>query len=714
MDFNLDGDFGKISSFDMDMSDLDISPPLQKDAQSKEKSKETSSGTGKDKEKTDRFAFAFDFDELEDFSFESSLTKEGSKAQSGKNNKESSQNETGCQDKEDPMRVNLIRSTSTLDNGSRKPSLPGTLNTFDMDCLLGGSVDVEPSRKSSPSKLGMDDTAKHSVAIDEVASDKSKSRQERIASRELPKFSPSEKLVSPELIDREAFTGNDARQDLPSDSHPNNEPSGGNSSEAQHEVDFVNMIATGSNGEKDDNVASTTGSTCKYKHRTSGNSHHPKTVAMSEKKNGEESQVGVDDHVIDKIERTEVGQVNPLVETSCTTNAVSGMPRDTPSGRENLKPTSDILKFPSVSQPADHSGKETEKGSEPPLTCSKYFIQPEKPECGVQKASMPTTSSALSSKKMGFTLPTLVEGRRVANSADGLQNGKKLNDASTTQNNDMVKEKSALRQRETSMKDLDTLSMGINKQAAQNRGNPTTLASIPTMKSTPAEERKFSSIEGDKKAPALHGLKLSGLNLDSAKPPIQKDINSAGKVCQNRVSLRKEPHSLAPDMQKQTPSTLSIKRKTFEEDAADVIALHPSKRLSRSPTASRNSAETTENVLGEKVPNYNKREDDHVKSAIDNSHVSTFHIPNEVKVKSLEISVLIENDGNIKRAEAYNKELDHLCSMLRKKQDEAKELLVQAVVNSNKLLMLNSPHLEEKIRATQKFFARLTLNSVHG
>lgn len=60
MDFNLDGDFGKIS-FNMDMSDLDISPPLKKDGKSKEKPKESSSG--KDKGKPDRFAFAFDFDE---------------------------------------------------------------------------------------------------------------------------------------------------------------------------------------------------------------------------------------------------------------------------------------------------------------------------------------------------------------------------------------------------------------------------------------------------------------------------------------------------------------------------------------------------------------------------------------------------------------------------------------------------------------------------
>lgn len=61
MDFNLDTDFGKIASFNLDMSDLDISPSLKRDAKSKEKSKESSNA--KDKGKTDQFAFGFDFDE---------------------------------------------------------------------------------------------------------------------------------------------------------------------------------------------------------------------------------------------------------------------------------------------------------------------------------------------------------------------------------------------------------------------------------------------------------------------------------------------------------------------------------------------------------------------------------------------------------------------------------------------------------------------------
>jgi len=38
-----------------------------------------------------------------------------------------------------------------------------------------------------------------------------------------------------------------------------------------------------------------------------------------------------------------------------------------------------------------------------------------------------------------------------------------------------------------------------------------------------------------------------------------------------------------------------------------------------------------------------------------------------------------------------------ICSMLKKKHEEAKDLLVRAIVNDNNLLMLNHPIYEEEI-----------------
>lgn len=73
----------------------------------------------------------------------------------------------------------------------------------------------------------------------------------------------------------------------------------------------------------------------------------------------------------------------------------------------------------------------------------------------------------------------------------------------------------------------------------------------------------------------------------------------------------------------------------------------------------------------------------------------------------LETPFVMENDVNVEKAEAYTKELEDICNMLRKKHEEAKEILVRGLVNNNNLLMLNHPIYEEKIRKVQKFAAQL-------
>lgn len=48
-----------------------------------------------------------------------------------------------------------------------------------------------------------------------------------------------------------------------------------------------------------------------------------------------------------------------------------------------------------------------------------------------------------------------------------------------------------------------------------------------------------------------------------------------------------------------------------------------------------------------------------------------------------------------------------ICNMLKKKHEEAKEILVRAVVNNNNLLMLNHPIYEAKI--SFKIFLAVTI-----
>lgn len=101
----------------------------------------------------------------------------------------------------------------------------------------------------------------------------------------------------------------------------------------------------------------------------------------------------------------------------------------------------------------------------------------------------------------------------------------------------------------------------------------------------------------------------------------------------------------------------------------------------------------------------------------------------------------MENDGTVEKAEAFTKELEDVMkseqfhfhieyllgflgfmlnfwylrlgivlhfwqmrNMLKKKQEEAKDLLLRAIVNNNKLLMLNHPMFAHKISFQLMFF----------
>lgn len=57
-DFDLGGEFKKLSSFQMDISDLDFSVPLKKTAKANAKQ-----SLGKQELKNDKFSFTFDFNE---------------------------------------------------------------------------------------------------------------------------------------------------------------------------------------------------------------------------------------------------------------------------------------------------------------------------------------------------------------------------------------------------------------------------------------------------------------------------------------------------------------------------------------------------------------------------------------------------------------------------------------------------------------------------
>ncbi|KAK7841049.1 uncharacterized protein CFP56_015988 [Quercus suber] len=105
MDFNLDGDFDKLSSFKVDVSDHDFSCSPKKTAKPKGRSGEERS-SGNNKGKKDGFNFSFDFN--------SSLMKEGKKSNKASESKGIASERSQCQ----VSKLNLTEGNGRCDESS--------------------------------------------------------------------------------------------------------------------------------------------------------------------------------------------------------------------------------------------------------------------------------------------------------------------------------------------------------------------------------------------------------------------------------------------------------------------------------------------------------------------------------------------------------------------------------------------------------------------
>lgn len=201
----------------------------------------------------------------------------------------------------------------------------------------------------------------------------------------------------------------------------------------------------------------------------------------------------------------------------------------------------------------------------------------------------------------------------------------------------------------------------------------------------------------------------AGGKLEALNSSLLKGIRSMGNAEQSMELQEtigsKMAHSA--ETKKQTSPMLPLKRKAFEDSNADKLTFTPLKRLSAAPSESRNARETSDRVVNKQVCNHENMANDNTRNTSQDCQKPTLDNPPDVSLTELETSLSIESDSNVEKAEACSKELEYICNMLKKKQDEAKEILVRAIVINNNLLMLNHPMHQEKIRMVQKFAALL-------
>ncbi|WRX25910.1 hypothetical protein QQP08_018397, partial [Theobroma cacao] len=723
MDFNLDGDFDKLSSFKMDMPDLDFSSPSKENAEAKGKSKEETTSE-KQQGKKNHFTFSFDFNELDGFDFDSSLTKGEKTCKKSQDSKavalESSEVSKIDQAlKDDWITAKLPVSSDAANLKAETPKCGAeACNSIDDPCpsqavplegLAPGNMVAAEGARISPEKT-VDTNTKETYKSSTL----------------------SDRAVSLELYDQQSLQS--SPMDSLSGNNSNHEPVSNMHAEVCSQRRRINTSSAA-----DQNVNDTMITKEGSKHE---NLHQKSTFPLSESDRDDRKGAGgnipaeiVDSQsVLGDILLKDISTASLSREIVDNTGAMKDIQNPTP---ELPLVSSDRCIEPTASEAT--ARKDKEAGA----IRSRFFGRSEETEFQLHQPS-PTGKevSSFSSKKIGDMHLSPAKEKREDFDGSEEQNGRKLVGYSELSSQELTEGRPVLLQSENNVGSSSDIGDGVNADVVQNGGSKsvgkssvqdkaatkgvtvllrseknaslkansfnyaekTTESGLQKSVNLKPQVPKIESIQNPKllseapniakKTPALSSFKCTrtiGPKKDQLNS--QRETNSLRNLEKNMDTPRNKSKVVLPvgNAEKETPKLPSLKRKTYQESHGDLMSMKPLKRLLQSPSESRNTKETSERVADVEVQNHKNHMEVSTKDIPCDHLTSGFEVPQEVNMTEL------ENDGNVEKAEAYGRELEDICNMLKKKHEEAKELLVRAIVNNNSLLMLNHPIFEEKI-----------------
>ncbi|KAM3251412.1 hypothetical protein P3L10_005482 [Capsicum annuum] len=740
MDFTLDNDFGKISSFNIDMSDLDISSPCKKDRKAKETSKEEST-VAVNKKKGDGFKFSFDFG-LDNFGFGSSQESNG-KAKNNQqkdcfsfgSSQESTEKAKYDQEKESSSSKrsgnegsgsHLNKNNGSLEDGTiQKHTASEAGITSPVDSHIDIDKNHDTTKHSLPSNhtMSSSETSKLQSASNEVSLEKAKSSlQAKISTSTQETVCQVEEGTS--LISQ-------------SESRRNN------SSSLQEPVNSVAANVSFLGVGTDTNKKVFLDSDTNYDESVLESSSL-EDVATSMKNSNERRNFDNDEYVL------ETNKNRTETQSNGVSNATEDKMQDMKVDNEIQNPTSELSASSLSKIVADNLTAETRR--ETGVIRSKFFMPSITNAAQMQMDSSLTGTKvpAFSNKRIGpipQSHPAEIisqdnkdddTGSKAGSSPDSrpllmvnpLQTGSqegyqvlgttiKGSQSDGAKNIRTLTGKSAPVKSKASSKDLLTFSSRVNPPSKNQQmatstprsiAIPRNVAPIPTAKNTLKEGDKALPIKAARSLLETSSLKTSaklGTNPETPQTVLQKNLKYSKTVNQHggfKAILQSKDNST--ETLKQMPVNLSMKRKVPETNS-DLMILLPSKRLSQSPNGNRGSSEGTERICNKQINDHEHSGNGNKTREYENSQMSLCNVPMRMNIKELGSPTVREDDDNIKKAQLLSKDLENICNMLRKKHEEAKELLVRAVVNNNKLLLLNHPIYEEKIHKVQKFAAGL-------
>ncbi|CAL0313503.1 unnamed protein product [Lupinus luteus] len=735
MNFNLDDDFGKISSFKVDMSDLDFTCPPKNSPQSKDKKGE-SSGTKAGKQ--DGFNFSFDFNELDSFNLDSSSIKGDTSSNS--NLRKKGVNTEGS-DSEGPKKpkINDDESGHASNNSmAMKPPVSEKLETSKVDNVVGNLGSVTSGKGAFASKFSSSGIPDMPIEIQTSGISKTIRTKEMDEERDLPENTKSAESKLEQVITKapsQPACQNDSEQDTVSEQHKKMFSSG---------TKVINVSG------KKEKVADK--ATCVDSERVDLQSEQPSLalVTNSDSSVGEATNLGSsaeevtnDPHKKNNDISFENISKNAFKKISCDNDVI-----------ENKKPALECY-LASETRMMLMKDKELQ-GMQPNMSRrpeEKCFLKHLSSTAGTKGISFSSQKSCdmspresyrsndtqIGSKLVRDSLPGSDklnrDGLALNHSTDDLKscsNGREsivsdlMPSASKLAGNmhsfhdEVLKSKAIMLETGKSTKEVNMLSSQVNpscltEKIAKNTTQVSVKPKAEVLGKESSQKPRITSIEGNKISSfktgkithalsSLKALRNIGANMVLAAPLHQKEANSKVKSGQNTeiqsLTASKNDH-LTTSGDNQKPQTRFLKRKATEVSEVDLTSLRSLKRLSQSPNNDRNFKKSSEEVV--------QQVESKPHNMIYNHPTLGLESPSDIKVMEVEISdsVLMEDNSNVEKAEAYMKELEDICNMLKKKREEAKELLVRAIVNDNNLLMLNHPIYEEKIWKVQKFASEL-------
>ncbi|CAE6189053.1 unnamed protein product [Arabidopsis arenosa] len=729
MGFDLDGDFG--SSFKMDMPDFDFSSPAKKTTKTKESSDDKPSGNSK--QKKNPFAFSYDFDALDDFDLGSSPPKKGSKTT------------TKTMDCEEISASRKIDKSDDLDFGLDLPITRQAPSKANTDVQAKASAEKENQNSKTTETMVVNKSTHSNQAALESMGDFEAVESPQGSRKKTPQTHTM--CVQAQSVDTSPLKTSCSMVEEMDEPCPSNEtvaPSPLHASEIAHTAvnretspDIHELCRSGTKADcprdpenANKKMISTMESSYEKIEQTSPSIS---SQLCSDKIEHQQEEMSTDTQA-EIQDNTKGALCDPDAGHSLITLSGKISPGTHPSQTAKVQDLSEKLPLdPSHSMPGLNNLRAMQN-KDSGLIRSRFFKKPENTESHVLESSpIQTEIQPISRENMGSSLnPTnnrhdikdALPGSKTRScpielvNTDSAKNAANVNTSSSShvkiihkahsnaktvenvagqmdhlklQAKNTTREKSILQINISSKLDASSLTQKLSKHLSSGA------ESLQKPKMISLERPKLGNITADLRA--VKTQRAIGVNIDQPSSAVQPELSSSiSKERKTEAPVKKssEIHHLAPRDKTQIlhcPS--SLKRKALDEDADR--SLKPQlKRFSMSPRENRNVEELTHRAVQGKFSSQESRIDNTTtKEPVKESPQTKSHYQN-INMANLEIPIT-ENADNIEKAEAYTKELDNICNILKKKHEEAKELLVRAVVNNNKLLMLNHPLYEDQI-----------------